>query len=78
MLEMKVKSTTVAKCNKETNTVETGSTHKTIGKPSETDYMQDKTVKETLFNLNTKISRLQLDVTSLTVGIQDFLCVFGP
>ena len=29
------------------------------------DYLQDKNVQETMFNLNTKITRLQLDVTSL-------------
>ena len=66
MLEIKAKSVSTNKVDKETNTVETGSTAQ-IGSNSSSakDYLQDKNVQETMFNLNTKITRLQLDVTSL-------------
>ena len=57
MLEMKAKMALVTKVNKETNTVETGSTARVVVPQ---DVMQDKNVKEALFNLNTKITRLQV------------------
>ena len=57
MLEMKAKMALVTKVNKETNTVETGSTARVVVAQ---DVMQDKNVKEALFNLNTKITRLQV------------------
>ena len=61
MLEMKAKQGLVSKVDRETNTVETGSTARVVVAQ---DVMEDKKVKEALFDLNTKITRLQLDVTS--------------